>query len=498
MDSMMIEQAWAGMEMADFWGAADADAPARQVRLPAAWGQAAADGLAALLPEGEALDLPAAAADWVRPIAARAQTAGIVPDIGAQLHALLAARRGAPTPTLWRGTLHFEPGFVFNLPAFMDGHGDFDVADLGAAIRLAVTALTLAAPGAHVLRIGFTDLNLLLARLGLDYDSAPARETACTLAAFMAAEADIASAALLARGHAPGYAIPPRHLPENCALAGLRQAAAASQMAAAAATRRHASLLGFADEPALEALLGAQTRDFAPAVSALAAEGGLAAWALHKLAAQNMSPEAALARMLSGEDVLAPPRPAAHAAMHDALAPVFTMPARPAQPARPARTRREMLPARRAGYTQKASLAGHKLFLSTGEYADGRLGEIFVALHKEGPAFRGLMDAFAIAVSLGLQHGVHLEEFVEAFAFTRFGPAGAVEGDAAVPAATSLIDYVFRHLAANYLGKTLAPALPEQADTIGDGAADRAPLLPLDLPQPAPRERRRLRLVGAP
>lgn len=99
------------------------------------------------------------------------------------------------------------------------------------------------------------------------------------------------------------------------------------------------------------------------------------------------------------------------------------------------------------------------------------------------------MDAFAIAVSIGLQHGVNLEDYVEAFTFTRFGPAGAVDGDPAVTQATSLIDYVFRNVAANYLdGFALAPATPEPADTVGEGAADRAPLLPLDLPEPIPRD----------
>jgi hypothetical protein len=186
--------------------------------------------------------------------------------------------------------------------------------------------------------------------------------------------------------------------------------------------------------------------------------------------------------------------------MHEAIAPfIHAMPAAPAlpQPVR-SRAKRDMLPARRRGYTQKASVGGHKVFLSTGEYETGRLGEIFIALHKEGSAFRGLMDAFAIAVSIGLQHGVNLEDYVEAFTFTRFGPAGVVEGDPAVAQATSLIDYVFRNLAVNYLGQTnLAPATLDTADAVGDGAGDRAPLLPLDLPDAAPRERRRaLKLVG--
>ena len=144
-------------------------------------------------------------------------------------------------------------------------------------------------------------------------------------------------------------------------------------------------------------------------------------------------------------------------------------------------------------------MGGHKLLLRTGEYADGQLGEIFIGLHKEGAAFRGLMDSFAIAISLGLQHGVPLSAFVEAFTFTRFSPAGPVEGDPAVARATSLLDYVFRTLAANYLGNTDIPAAEEEEeDTLGAGARDRAPLLPLELPlEDGPRVRRRaLRVVG--
>ncbi len=114
---------------------------------------------------------------------------------------------------------------------------------------------------------------------------------------------------------------------------------------------------------------------------------------------------------------------------------------------------RDKLPARRKGYTQKASVGGHKVYLRTGEYDDGRVGEIFIDMHKEGAAFRSLMNNFAIAISLGLQYGVPLEEYVEAFTFTRFEPAGIVQGNEAIKNATSILDYIFRELAVSYLGR---------------------------------------------
>ena len=114
---------------------------------------------------------------------------------------------------------------------------------------------------------------------------------------------------------------------------------------------------------------------------------------------------------------------------------------------------REKLPARRKSYIQKATVGGHKVYLHTGEYEDGRLGEIFIDMHKEGAAFRSLMNNFAIAISLGLQYGVPLEEYVEAFTFTRFEPAGLVQGNAAIKNATSILDYIFRELAVSYLGR---------------------------------------------
>jgi ribonucleoside-diphosphate reductase alpha chain len=114
---------------------------------------------------------------------------------------------------------------------------------------------------------------------------------------------------------------------------------------------------------------------------------------------------------------------------------------------------REKIPERRVGYTQKAFVGGHKVYLHTGEYADGRLGEIFIDMHKEGAAFRSVMNAFAIAVSLGLQYGVPLAEFVDAFTFMRFEPAGPVQGNSRIANATSVVDYVFRELAVSYLDR---------------------------------------------
>ncbi len=133
---------------------------------------------------------------------------------------------------------------------------------------------------------------------------------------------------------------------------------------------------------------------------------------------------------------------------------------------------RSRLPHRRKGYTQKAIVGGHKVYLRTGEFEDGRLGEIFIDMHKEGAAFRSLMNNFAIAVSIGLQYGVPLEEFVEAFTFTRFEPSGMVEGNDAIKMATSIVDYIFRELAISYLGRAdLAHASPDDLvpDTVGGG-----------------------------
>jgi ribonucleoside-diphosphate reductase alpha chain len=132
--------------------------------------------------------------------------------------------------------------------------------------------------------------------------------------------------------------------------------------------------------------------------------------------------------------------------------------------------KRRRLPHRRSGYTQKARVGGHKIYLRTGEFSDGTLGEIFIDMHKEGAAFRSLMNCFAISISLGLQYGVPLDEFVDAFVFTRFEPNGGVDGNPFIKMSTSVIDYIFRELAVSYLGRyDLAQVNPDdlRSDTLG-------------------------------
>ncbi|MGD9539152.1 MAG: vitamin B12-dependent ribonucleotide reductase [Alphaproteobacteria bacterium] len=136
---------------------------------------------------------------------------------------------------------------------------------------------------------------------------------------------------------------------------------------------------------------------------------------------------------------------------------------------------RQRLPQRRRGYTQKAIVGGHKVYLRTGEFGNGSLGEIFIDMHKEGAAFRSLMNNFAIAISIGLQYGVPLDEFVDAFTFTRFEPAGMVEGNDAIKMSTSVLDYIFRELAISYLGRIdLAHVEPNdlRSDELGRGVRE--------------------------
>lgn len=475
--------------MRDTAAGADPDAAPRPLTLPASWDDRAASALAALAPGDGGTTLPRAADGWIRPVASRARAAGDA-ALADRLHALLLHRQAAPTAPVWNGSNGAAPGFVLNLPAFHDGARGFDTESFAAAVTAAATALMLSDPAAPRFALGITDLDGLLARLGIDYDSDAGREVAMAVAALLRATADIAFAGnqpdLLSR--LPSWPAPPGHTP----VPGLAGAAAAARVLAL----RGAGTLpctGIGTPGPADALLGAETGGIAPSFSPVGFDGLLTAAATARLAAGGLTAEAALARVLAGEPLLAPASLAAHQAMHDAVAPyLHAMPPRPvAQGAMPALPRRRDLPARRRGYTQKAAVGGHRVYLRTGEYADGTLGEIHVSLPRENPALRAMVDSFAAAISLGLQHGVSLAEYVDSFTLTRFGPAGRVEGDPDVGHATSVLDYVFRNLAHAYLGRC---DVPEGVPDHTDAGVDTEPLLPLDLP--AQHRGSRLRLVA--
>jgi hypothetical protein len=479
---MKTHRIWHGIRTRRIEIGADPDSPPRMVTLPVEWDNAAAAALAGLVPGTRPVTLAAAAHGW---------TSVLDPAARDQALTLLLTRRGAPSEAVWRGEAAADPGFVLNLPAFLSEDRWFDADGLGQAAETAVAVLTALAPAARELSVGMADLSGLLAAMGLSYESEDARDIARCLAAIVRGHVDAAAARTAGAGtlrsvypEAPVCRVVP----------GLTDAARRARTDAAPG---HVATTAIRSPGLVEALLGVETGGIAPCFDWITPEGALTRAARAFLGAHGMSGERALAQTLAGRPVFPAIGAAAHAAMHDAVAPfMHRMPPRPVPLAAPTgQSNRRELPGRRRGYTHQAALAGHKVLLRTGEYDDGTLGEIVIALGKESPAFKGLMEAFATSVSLGLQHGVPLESFVEAFTLTRFGPAGAVEGDPAVKHATSFLDYAFRNLAAHYLGRH---DLPAAEPDVPDFARDEAPLLPLDLPAGAGGKGRRrgLRVVG--
>lgn len=490
---------WQGVRMRQVAATPEPDGPVRMVTIPAEWDDSAADALAALVPGQAQINVAAACAIWLGVLAQRARQAGQSPDIALAAIALLRSRRACPNAAIWQANGE-PPGYTLNLGGFHHPDNGFDVAGFAEAAWIAARICKLLAPEAPRYDIGLAGLDDMLAATGLIYSTHTARNVAACAAALMRAQVLLALESeqrdLLAIG--ADWPAPP----ERCAIPGLAEAAAAARLLVSVAPGAIPSTGIFPAGPA-EALLGVETGGIAPAFAPVR-DGRLSRAAQYRLAANSLSPEAALALSLVGDDPLPVAALDAHAAMHDAVAPfMHAMPPRPetlpapgtssARPADAARVRKKM-PVRQTGLTQKASVGGHRIFLRTGEYDDGALGDITIALPKEGAALRGLMECFAQAVSIGLQHGVRLETYVDAFAHTQFGPAGVVDGDPAVAQATSLLDYVFRTLSVNYLGRVL----PEPDIDMLSETPQRDPLLPLDLPRGAsPRMRRRaLRIVA--
>lgn len=509
-----MSKAWHGIRLRWVDAASDPDSAAIPVLLPASWDDEAATALAALAPRGaRRISLPEQADRWIGLAAARAQAAGLASEtaFAADLYALLIKRRGVPGAAIWR---HEEadsaglPRFVLNLPAFHDAENGFDHLAFAAAAETASLTLALLRPRVRRVAVGFADLDGLLALLGLDYASGEARQVASAIAALLRGRAECASARL-------SDAAGPQILPDVWSppffgdhLTPLTEAATAAFHAAAGLpTCAHDLVAALTPADEAEILLGVATTGCAPAFARVSSKGVLTAAARGLLAARGLSAEAALAAMLAGETPLPMAGAGAHAAMQATLATILPLP--PLQIGRsqrraeaasasasPLPAKAVDLPRRRSGTMQKVAVGGHRLYLQTAEYEDGKIGEIGITLQRETPAYRALMDAFATAVSIGLQHGVPLEPFVDAFVGTRFGAAGAVEGDPDVRAATSIVDYVFRHLAHAQLGFTL-PEPEETPAAHGHAATDDAPTLPLDWPEDTPEaRRRRIRLVA--
>ncbi|HEY8613260.1 MAG TPA: hypothetical protein VIL69_18500, partial [Roseomonas sp.] len=345
------------------------------------------------------------------------------------------------------------------------------------------------------------DLAGLLAGLGLDYESSGAHSVAAAIAALTRGIAEAASGDLAENlGAREPVALIWPEPPESTPVPGLAEAVRAALDAAAGAPGlRHAAILALSSPDAVEALLGAETGGFAPAPAPTrlvsSPDGGVI----------EVPTRAALRAGEEAGRLLAPRGPEARAAMEAVLrswlhaAPAVVAPAQAPRPApKPRALPAQGQPAHGRGAVWKVTIGGHRVTLRTMEGASG-LEEISLTLAKDGAAFRAMVDALCHSVTVGLAAGVKLDEYVQSFAYTRFGPAGVVEGDPAIHRASSVLDWAFRRLALDHLGGRVLPDPTEEecgADHLGT-AAQQLPLLP-DLPSaPAPATRRRaLRLVG--
>ncbi|EHH67791.1 TSCPD domain-containing protein [Gluconobacter morbifer] len=497
---------WTGVRMRTLRVTTDPDdSTLRAVTLPAAWEDDAAQALAQLTPGVGPVRLSSEAARWIDTIDTCPPLPGSpsgMPSPGRSLSCLLLMRQLAPNAALWQRQPDGTPGFVIRLSSFVQEDG-FAPEHYIACLKLACDSLRRLHAATRIERTGelplfdlppdpahepagillLTDLDACLAAMGLDYDSNDGRNAARALAA-------TATAIARAGTDLPIPAIPASPLPDMRDLTLSALTALDGQKLCPLET-------GFSSPGPSDALLGVEACGLAPVFSPLREDGHLRASTTARLAHRGLTPESALAMALSGEFPLSPPRPEAHMLMHRALEglvdflPEVPEPEMANMLARLERGVRRPLPMRQTGFTQRTAVGGHSLFMRTSEFEDGTLGELSLVPTRESPMARGLMECLGQAVSIGLQFGAPLEAFVERFAYTRFGPAGTVEGDPKAAYASSMLDYAFRTLSDAYLGEHMpdAPRIEPDAD-------DPAPMLPFDQSSGEPPRGRRLRLVS--
>ncbi len=492
---------WTGLALRRTRAGADPDADPRAIALPAHWEDAAAAALAALAPGDGPVSLPSLAEGWIRGLAARGRRLGVLGSAEAaealaqDLRALLLTRRGAPGAAVWRRETRAIPRFVLNLPAFLDAAGGFDLEAYARAVETGVLALEIIGGGkASRLALGFADLSGLLAALRLPYAGAEARQVAAGIAALTRGAAEACSGRLAERFGAREpvallWPAPPGQTP----VPGLAAAARAALDAAAMAPGlRHAVIFALTPPDAAEALLGAETGGLAPAAGPTRPVWDPSGRILDlpTAAARRAGDHAAM--LLGHAD------DAARAAMAAAVGPfLHALPPVPPATARvPAAAPRRPAPPRTGGTIWRATVGGQRIAMKIATGPTGVAVEIGFTVPREAVLLRAMLDATAQAVSVGLSMGVPLADYVEAYAYAPFGPGGPVEGDPGIRRATSVLDWAFRRLAADLLGRADLPDPGEEASP--QDAVAPGPLLPLDLPQaPSPTGRRRaFRLVG--
>lgn len=505
---------WNGVHMRTLQISTDPDSTLlRSVTLPSAWGDNTAQALAQLSPTSDGpIRLSSEAARWVDMIDATPPLLGAVKDTpspGRSLSYLLLMRQMAPNTALWQRQPDEQPGFVLRLSSFVQD-GIFSPEHFVACLKLACDSLRRLAAFHHAEQSGelplfddqnaqispqkpagillLTDLDACLAAIGLDYDSHEAQQLARAITHLTRVVAHAGT-------RTPTSLLSIPEFPEFERVA--------TSMTTAFATRSDLAPIetGFSSPGPTDALLEVESCGLAPIFSLLDDNGHLRPSTLNRLAHKGLTPEKALALALGGTSPLPHTNSQAHAHMQKQLhdlcdyLPPLPEPDTEKLISRLERGVKRRLPMRQGGFSQRASIGGHRLFMRTSEFEDGSLSGLTLSPPRESPMARGLMECLSQAVSIGLQFGTPLEAFVDQFAYTRFGPCGTVEGDPVATYATSMLDYAFRALSEAYLGHHMPDAPTDQAKNEAN-----APMLPFASDNTHtttnPRSKHHLRLVG--